>query len=230
MRRKLLPILLLLVALVVFGCQLATVRTLEEDRRAKEGFNPDRYVEDIWEDELIPTFREDAVAINTLLEALEADRQAAIERYSRSSSIGDVSTSYSFMTYGTGRVVTVEHTDLGNDVLYGNMMVDLEPYDGEGDVEIAIGDRFSQRNTAVRDAVGFIDFNDFVNQTEFASVSRAIKNRILTDVIGMLELSELQGQTITFYGAFTISGSAGFGGIGPVEILPVIIEVQTNDE
>lgn len=221
MKHYLLTVILVALTVSIAGCKIATVRTLEEDRIAKEGFNPNIYVDGIWDSELLPTFREEAVDINTLLSELRSNRESAIETYGRSSAIGDVSASYSFMVRGTGDVVQVEHEGLGNDVLYGVMAVDLEPTDGEADIEISIGDRFSRRNTAVRDAVGFISFNDFTNQTEFASVSTAIKDRILEDVINPLELGELQGSTIEFYGAFTLGSS-----LSAIEVLPVIIEVQ----
>jgi predicted lipoprotein len=209
------------VIFVISGGQIATVRTLQEDQLAKEGFNPDRYVDGIWSSELLPTFREEAIEINVLLSELEADREQAIAQYGRSSAIGEVSATYSFMVQGTGEIVDVQHEALGNDVLYGAMTVDLAPTDGEGDVDIMIGERFSRRNTAVRDGVGFINFNDFTNQTEFASVSTALKDRILEEVITPLELSELEGQTIEFFGAFTLGSS-----LSSIEILPVIIEVQ----
>ena len=42
-------LLLCVAMLILSSCTFATVRTIEEDRAAKEGFNADRYVASIWE-------------------------------------------------------------------------------------------------------------------------------------------------------------------------------------
>ena len=54
---------------VLSGCQIATVRTLEEDRLAKEGFQPDLYVDSIWESELLHSLL-DFLQQNSFLEHL----------------------------------------------------------------------------------------------------------------------------------------------------------------
>jgi predicted lipoprotein len=203
--------LLLLALSLLPACTLATVRSLDEDEAAKEGFNPERYVDEIWNSQLVPTIQENAVEITALLTEIDADETAATEKYGHRSGTG----SFSFMVSGEANVLSV---NLESRI--GLMAIDFAPYDGQPDANMAIGPVIRNRNDAVRDAVGFIQFNNFVNQTEFASVGSALKDRILTEVINPLDVETLQGKTIHFYGAFTLDNRSN------IEIVPVILEVQ----
>jgi predicted lipoprotein len=79
------------------------------------------------------------------------------------------------------------------------------------------------RGTAVRDALSFVRFTDFANQTEFAAVSNALNDRVLRDVVGPLDLDALTGRTVTVIGAasFAIAGSDR-----QVELVPVTLRVE----
>ena len=209
--RPLIPYLLLLLIFSLTGCTLATVRSLNEDAEAKAGFNPDLYVESIWESQFLPIVQERAVEMNALLEAIRTDQNAAIETYGSRTGTG----AFSFLTFAEARVLSLD-----TESRVGLMSIDLEPFDGVADATIAIGPVIRRRNNAAIDAVGFIRFNDFVNQTEFSSVSDAIKSRILRDVLEPLDLSTLVGQTIFFRGAFTLEN------IDELEIIPITLEVR----
>lgn len=193
------------------SCQLAAIRSLSEDEEAKAGFNPHHYVQEIWEARFIPTFLESAVEIGQLLEAIRIDREAAITAHGNRSGTGN----FSFMAHGEARVLEVD-----TESRIGLMSVDFAPFDGQPDANIAIGPVIRRTNNAAIDAVGFIRFNDFVIQTEFASVSDAIKARILTEILEPIDLPSLQDQTIAFYGAFTLDD------VNNLEIVPVRIEVR----
>ena len=79
---------LFLLGALLSGCTLATVRTIEADRQAKEGFNAPRYVAGIWDTEFIPTLEENAVEITELLRDLQANEDAATEQYGNRTSTG----------------------------------------------------------------------------------------------------------------------------------------------
>jgi predicted lipoprotein len=72
----------------------------------------------------------------------------------------------------------------------------------------------------LRDALPFICFNDFVNQLEFADVSKALHQRVMDEVISKTDLASAVGKTINFAGAFTLSD------ISKIVITPVKLEVQ----
>lgn len=196
--------------MTITACTLATVRPIEEDQAAKAGFDPERYINEIWDSQLLPTVREKAVEAATLLNEIETDQTAATTNYGSRSGTG----AYSFLIYGDAQVLEVNQESR-----IGLMSLDLAPFDGESDANMAIGPVIRNRNDAVRDAVGFIQFNDFVNQTEFATVGSAIKDRILRDVITPLDLDQIGGKTVHFYGAFTLDDPDN------LEIVPVILEV-----
>ena len=50
------------------------------------------------------------------------------------------------------------------------MTLQLDGYDGPITVQLYIGPRIPSDETAVRDAVGFINFGDFRDQTEYGKV------------------------------------------------------------
>lgn len=215
-------VLLLIVVLILPGCVLATVRTLEEDEEAKAGFSPENYVAEIWDSRVLPTYQEQAQDLTTLLAALNADRDAAIQQYGSRSGTG----SYSFMVRGTGKFVSFDTSSRS-----GVAAVDLDPADGTPDLSLAIDPliKVSQR-ASVRDAVGFIAYGSFVNQQEFAGVANAMGERITAiiaealgaenaDAIQRIDPDSMIGKTVSFIGAFSLDDIAN------VVVVPVQLEV-----
>ena len=93
-----------------------------------------------------------------------------------------------------------EITSLNTASRVGTLSIKLEKkYDSE--IFITLGPVI--KKDSIRDAVKFIKFNDFVNQLDFADVSRIIKVRVLNEIIGPLKLKEITGKNINFEGAIT---------------------------
>ncbi len=214
---------LLFALLTLSGCVLATVRTLDEDEEAKQGFDPGAYVEEIWESRVLPAYSDEAVDLVTLLGAIEADEDAAIAEYGHRSGTG----AYSFMVRGEGTILTFDTSSRA-----GLLVVDLAPTDGTADINIAVGPliKISQRGS-VRDAVGFIEYGNFVNQQEFAGVANAMGERITAmiaealgaesaDVIGDLDPASFDGKTVSFVGAYSLDTRDN------IIIVPVELEVS----
>ena len=86
----------------------------------------------------------------------------------------------------------------------GTVEVTLDGYSGPIKVLLYIGTRIPSDETSVRDAVGFISFGDFKEQTEYGKVGSEINKRVLTQVLGTLDKNNLLGKTISFKGAFNI--------------------------
>ena len=79
------------------------------------------------------------------------------------------------------------------------------------------------RGTALRDAVSFLRFTDFANQSDFAAVSNALNDRVLRDVLGPLDVASLPGRTVT------VTGAASFAGGGydrPVDLVPIVVRIE----
>ncbi len=202
----------LLIAMVLLSsCTLATIRSIEDDGIAKEGFSADQYVSSIWENEFIPTIEENAIDIVELLNELDKDEDGAIESYGKRTSNG----AYSFMIEADVQILGVNRESR-----VGLAELDLLPADGKADLFLAIGPVL--RGNALRDAVGFIKFNDFTNQVEFAQVSDALKSRIDTDVLSQTNIDDLVGQTVHILGAFTYDD--------PEEIIIMAVRLEAIDE
>lgn len=195
------------------GCVLATVRTLNEDEEAKVGFTGESYVEEIWEDRVLPAYDENAQDLSALLEAIAQDEAAAIEQYGNRSGTGY----YSFMVRGEAQVVALDTSSRS-----GIVTLDLAPPDGAADVNMAIGPliKVSQRS-AVRDAVGFIEYGAFTNQQEFADVATAMGDRITSmiaealgiddiEVVRDMDPAQIEGKTVQFVGAISLDGADEF--------------------
>ena len=169
----------------------SVIRTVEEDELIKKGFDPVSYVENIWESKILTTIHNDSEEITFILDQLFKNQELAEEKYGHRSGTG----SFSFMVRGKAEVVS-----LNKKSRVGTLSIKLEKeYDSE--IYITIGPVI--KKDSIRDAVKFIKFNDFVNQLDFADVSRIIKVRVLNEIIGPLKLKEIVGKKINFEGAIT---------------------------
>jgi predicted lipoprotein len=73
--------------------------------------------------------------------------------------------------------------------------------------------------TALRDAVGFIDFNQFVNQVDYADAGTALNTQVKQKVLKGLDRQSLKGKRVRFTGAFTYLAPT------VVTVTPVRLEV-----
>lgn len=201
--------ILLLCATLLSSCTLAVIRPINEDTAAKAGFNAVKYVDDLWVSKLIPTIQKEAVDFQTILAAIDKNKDAAIKQYGHRSGTG----SYSFMVKGEVKAVSVDTTSRA-----GILNVEFAPYDGSTPAKIAIGPVIA--GNAVRDAVGFIQFNDFTNQLDFADVSKELNKRVTNVVVKQIDLNTISGKMISFYGAFTLDDRT------KIIITPIILEAK----
>jgi predicted lipoprotein len=191
-------ILLLASLLTLTACKPWTIRPIESKEQkpaaAAREFNADAYVDSIWESKLVPLVIEKAVDLSTLLSAFDADLEAARKQYSS----GDAGGTAHFIVKGEGRVSRVNASSQNRTVA-----LSLPNYQGKAEVVLQVGPVF--RGTALRDAIGFIQFNQFVNQLQFADVGNKLNDRVATAVVKDFDLATAQGQQLGFYGAFTLS-------------------------
>jgi len=160
---------------------------------------------------VLPTYDEQAQDLPVLLAAIAQDEAAAIEQYGHRSGTGP----YSFMVRGEAQVVALDTTSRS-----GIITLDLAPPDGTVDASMVIGPliKVSQRS-AVRDAVGFIEYGAFTTSKEFADVATAMGDRITAMIAEALGLDDVEairemdprrskGKTVQFVGAFSLDGAA----------------------
>ena len=169
----------------------SVTRTVTEDELIKKGFDAKAYVANIWKTKIIPTISDQAEDITFILDELFSNQEVAEDKYGGRSGTG----SYSFMIKGTGNVISLNTASRVGTV----SIALLKKYDSE--IFITLGPVI--KKDSIRDSVKFIQFNDFVNQLDFADVSRIIKTRVLNEIIGPLNLKEIVGKKINFEGAIT---------------------------
>ena len=188
---KLSSFLIILIFILYSFFYASVIRTVEEDELIKKGFDAKAYVENIWKSKIIPTISEEAEDITFILDELFKNKEVTEEKYGGRSGTG----SYSFMVKGKAEI-----TSLNTASRVGTLSIKLEKkYDSE--IFITLGPVI--KKDSIRDAVKFIKFNDFVNQLDFADVSRIIKVRVLNEIIGPLNLKEITGKKLNFEGAIT---------------------------
>jgi predicted lipoprotein len=156
--------------------------------------DPKTYVADNWASKIVPTVHDKAVDVTTVAAAISKDPDAAGKQYGHQAGTGSP---YAYMVKGSGTV-----TDVDTSVPTGPMTVEV-PQAGGKPLKLTVATGPVIAGTAIRDAVGFISFGDFVNQIDYADVANQINARVKTDVIGKVDLAGIKGKKVDFYGAFS---------------------------
>ncbi len=195
-------ILLLLIFLhSLLACKLWTIRPIESKAQkssaATPAFNADSYVDSIWANKIVPTVTAKAVDLATLLTALDTNAEAAKKQFGLQDGEGPTH----FIVKGEGVISRVESASP-----HRTMTIRLPKYTGKTEVALQLGPVF--RGTSLRDAVGFIRFNEFVNQLQYAEVSTKLNDRVFTAVSKNLDLTSMQGKAVSFCGVFTLNERA----------------------
>lgn len=195
-----------LVFLVLSGLYgFTVVKITDVEKTAKsEVFDPVMYVDSIWTSKLIPTFDQKTNDLSKVLGELKPDANGTASKESLTAiaqkyGLITVGEAHVYMIKGTGKILSVDAA-----TSLGIAEVALDGYTGPIKILLYIGTRIPSDETSVRDAVGFISFGDFKEQTEYGKVTSEINNRVLSEILGSLDKNNLQGKTISFEGAFTI--------------------------
>jgi predicted lipoprotein len=190
---------LLMVTLLCFtACKPWTIRPIDSSDKkpavSSREFNADAYVDSLWQSKVVPFVIEKAVDLSALLTALDSDFEAAKKQFGRGEPDGPTH----FFIKGQGRINRIEQRSQNRTV-----SIILPNYRGKTEVVLQVGPVF--RGTSIRDAVGFFQFNQFVNQLQFADVGNKLNDRVFTTVVNDFDLAAAQGKQVSFYGVFTFS-------------------------
>lgn len=229
LRHNMIALLLCSILMVTLSsCSVATIVTIEEATRIAEGgaFDAETFVETRWS-EITATFMEESVELPTVLAAIETDANGLATK----ENLQQVASQYGLTTAGQAQVFMVKGqgvvTAVDTESSTGAVEVTLEGYDGPIKVKLLIGPRIPSDDSSVRDAVGFIEFGDFREQTEYGKVARELNQRVIQEVLEGLDRENLAGKSVTFYGAFTIRtfNAPGDIDVGEISVTPVQLEV-----
>jgi len=166
--------------------------------------DPAAYAQEEYSTVIKPAIEDNAVELTELLDAIQADVDAAGEEYGGRNG----QSAWSFPVTATGTIAEGS---------FGEVTLEVAGLT-EPSVGIQTGPAIT--GTALRDATGTITFSMFTNQTDFASVATEINNQMKDDLLANMDLTEMIGQEVTVTGAFTYDDS------GHILITPTSIEVQ----
>lgn len=196
-------IILLLILAGRYGFTVVTIQEAEETVQS-EAFDPVAYVDGIWQSQLMPAFNDGAVELSQILSEMEPDASGAAAK----EELIAIANQYGLITDGEAHVYMVQGSgtivSVNAESSLGTAEVMLDGYDGPIKALLYIGTRIPSDDTSVRDAVGFITFGDFKEQTEYGKASTEINKRILATVLDGIDRDNLVGKTVSFKGAFTI--------------------------
>ena len=136
-----------------------------------------------------PTLEENAQPLPKLAAALEKDADAAGEQYGKRAGQQPLR-----LPGHAARASPARPKD-------GTLPVKVKGVPKDVTVSVQVGPAIN--GTALRDAVGFIDFNHFLNQVEYADAATALNNQVKAKVLEDLDPASLEGKTVKVLGAFT---------------------------
>jgi predicted lipoprotein len=222
-------VLVLVVLCVLVWPYAFTVVTIQsvEQAKASEAFDPVAYVNSIWDSKLMPTITDKAVELKTVLNEFQPDATGkepkanllpVVQKYGHTT----VGEAHVYLVKGSGKITSV---DTKSSVGYAE--VTIEGYNGPVKVKLYIGPRIPSDETSLRDGVGFINFGDFKEQTEYGKVANELNKRVTADVLSKLDPQALVGKTVTFYGAFMIRTFNLLNiDLNEIRIVPIKITVE----
>lgn len=196
------------IALVVVAAAIASTKVLSIGEAAEASqagaFEPADYAAEHFDADIVPAITKDATELPTLLDDLAAGADEADFGHSAGSS-----SAYSFPVTFTG-VAGAPNGSI--------LPVTVEGLPEGVVVQVQIGPAIN--GTAIRDATGTVNFNDFTNQLEFQEVATELNTLVKDQVLADVDPATLEGKTITVTGAFTRVNPA------LVSVVPVEFEVD----
>ena len=231
--RKLLITLVGLIAFLVVGYfvwpyAFTVVPIAEvEQQKIDEAFDPVKYVDGLWDSKIIPTINTKAVNLAEVLTAMQPNAQGIaakddLIKVANQFGLVTVGEAHVYLVKGEGKVVSVDtKTSLG--------VMEIQPVGYEGPIKVLVylGPRIPSDETSVRDGVGFINFGDFKEQTEFGKVGAEINKRVINQAYPSVDKDQLVGKTIAFTGAMTIRTFNLVNiDLTKITIVPVKVEVK----
>jgi predicted lipoprotein len=175
------------------------------------GFDAAGFVKTSWKARIEPELVNNAEDIREVLAALKADPAAAEKKIGRRK---EETAPFNYIVKGKAVIKSMNTQSAA-----GTIELDIPDLSGEGGVLIQIGPVI--KSSAVRDVLSFINFGDFVNQLDFANISREINFYVRDNVVaGMKGKTGIVGKHLSFIGAFTEDST------GRVLVTPIQISVE----
>jgi predicted lipoprotein len=202
--------LVLILAAALSGCKIVANEDLKAEKsRSADEFDANAYVDKIWAAKVLPDFKGRAVDLDALLREVAKDPDKAGHAHGHREGDGNP---WTYEIKGEGKIVAVDTASR-----HGIVTVEVQTESGARKVDLQIGPVVF--GTMLRDALPFIKFGDFVNQIQYAQVSRALNDRATKEVREAFDPKDATGKVIAFRAAAVLSGDTISA--TPVSIEPV---------
>ena len=193
------------------GCKIVRDKDKKKETAGGDGFDADAYVNGIWDPKVLPLVRDHATEIVTVLDALAKDPEAAGKQYGHQAEAEG--SPWNFIVKGKGKVTKADVASRR-----GTLTVALDGDPAARSVTLQVGPVVF--GSAFRDALPFVSFNDFVNQIDYAQVSRKLNDRAVAAARANFDPAKAEGRTIVFQGAMVNPNG------GEIQVTTVILEAQ----
>lgn len=197
-----------LLAVGLAGCKILPIQSKAEAEQQK--FNGADYVAKLWDSEVIPVVRDKALPIETVIAAIEGGLDKAGPEFGHRPA--EEGSPWSFVVKGTAVVKEKNTTSRA-----GTVLIDVTTPKGPIPVTVQIGPVI--KGNSLRDAMPFINFQNFTNQLEFAEVGRAFNGRVADELKAVVD-KLAPGQTISYSGTFSLNSASDKILLTPVLIGP----------
>jgi predicted lipoprotein len=203
--------LALFLAVVLSGCKIVGNKDLAAAKSSgQDAFDASAYVDQHWSEKALADFKSRAVDLDTLLPAIAEDPDKASKTYGQRAGDGNP---WTYEIKGVGKVAAVDTASR-----HGIMSLEVTTKSGPKKVDLQIGPVIF--GTALRDALPSIQFGDFVNQIQYAQVSRALNDRVSGAIHRAFDAKDAVGKSFSFYAAATLTPGADTITATPVAIEP----------
>lgn len=173
-----------------------------------EKFDPDQFVESVWESKAVPVFDEKARDTLQVKAGVDADFDTAVQQYAV---ISNDKSGWVFVVKGSGTL-----REINRDSRNGIALVDLDSGNSRWTLQIQIGPVY--KGMVLRDALPFISFSDYQNQIVFSGISSAFNRKIDRDVVAPSGIDNAVGKTLHFTGAFQLRDRENDWIVTPVKL------------
>jgi predicted lipoprotein len=179
-------------------------------KRAQEAFQPKKFAETFWTNELRKALG-NATLADDLLPLIRSDPAAAEGRFGRTAELGNT---YYYFVRGTGRVTEVGHEEV-------TVVLASSARSSGASVVLLTANVFGN---AIRNGTGLLDVNSFANSQDFNNVSHELNLIAESKVLAPFREVVSVGTQVKFVGCTEIADEDR--DLDPLRIVPVYLEVQ----
>ena len=171
------------------------------------------YINDKWESIFVPEINERKQNLQAVLSASEQSWDQAGEEFGLKK--GQIGAKYNFIVSDSGII-----KEVNTESKVGYIVLEVDNLVSSYEIKLSIGPVL--KGTAIRDSLESVNFNEFVNQMDYAKLASELNKYCNEKTIGTLDLTALTGKSVEFTGCFTQPENDS----AEIDIIPVFLEVK----